>query len=359
MVTAEGLNVSTETKQEDLLRCEQVRLLYQAIPVSIVATLISSLALAFIEWNVVDNTMLIAWLLGLLVISSGRALLTVAYRKAQPKPAQTSVWEKYFLVGTVASGMFWGAASLIMFPEHSMPHQLFLVFIVGGMCAGAATSLSAIRTMAISFLLLALTPLIVHFFLLGSEISIAMGLMLSVFLILIAFNSIAGCRSTEQNIVLRLESAEREAVLRRAEEALTREAAFRESIIDRAGEGLCVGRRLSYFPFILFTVWNRRMHQITGYSMEEINRKGWFQALYPHPRYQQEAMELMNSIRRGDDQFSEESEITHADGEKRSVLVSTTMVARESEEPNVLMIISGKIGNKAWNQVEMTKLTGS
>jgi PAS domain S-box-containing protein len=228
-----------------------------------------------------------------------------------------------------------------MFPEHSMPHQLFLVFIVGGMCAGAATSLSAIRNMALTFILLALAPLIIHFFLHGSEIPMAMGLMLVVFLILISFNAVAGYRSTEQNIVLRLESAKREASIRRAEQALIREAAFRESIIDRAGEGLCVCTRLPYFPYVLFTVWNRRMHQITGYGMEEINRKGWFQTLYPDPKCQQEAMDRMDSIRRGDDQFSEESQITHADGEKRAVFISSTLVARESEEPQVMMIVSG------------------
>jgi len=341
MAEAEGLEVSSETSQEDLLRYEQVKLLYQAIPVSIVATFISSLVLVLVEWKVVDHTLLIAWLAGLIIISAGRALITVAYRQAQPKPAQTSLWEKYFLVGTVASGFFWGAATLIVFPENSLPHQLFLVFIVGGMCAGAVTSLSPIRSMALSFLLLALTPLIVQFFLFGSEISIAMGLMLLVFLILISFNAIVGFRSTEQNIVLRLESAEREAVIRRAEEALSREAAFRESIIDRAGEGLCVGRRLTYFPFVLFTVWNRRMHQITGYSMEDINRKGWFDTLYPDLKCQQAAKERMNAVRRGNDQFSEESEITCANGEKRAVLVSTTMITKESEEPSVLMIISG------------------
>jgi len=341
MAEAEGLEVSSETSQEDLLRYEQVKLLYQAIPVSIVATFISSLVLVLVEWKVVDHTLLIAWLAGLIIISAGRALITVAYRQAQPNPAQTSLWEKYFLVGTVASGFFWGAATLIVFPENSLPHQLFLVFIVGGMCAGAVTSLSPIRSMALSFLLLALTPLIVQFFLFGSEISIAMGLMLLVFLILISFNAIVGFRSTEQNIVLRLESAEREAVIRRAEEALSREAAFRESIIDRAGEGLCVGRRLTYFPFVLFTVWNRRMHQITGYSMEDINRKGWFDTLYPDLKCQQAAKERMNAVRRGNDQFSEESEITCANGEKRAVLVSTTMITKESEEPSVLMIISG------------------
>ena len=341
MVEAEAIEVSGETSQQDLLRYEQVKLLYEALPVSIVATFISSVVLVLVEWKVIDHTLLIVWLASLLIISAGRALITVAYRQAQPKPEQASLWEKYFLVGTIASGFFWGAATLIVFPENSMPHQLFLVFIVGGMCAGAVTSLSPIRSMALSFLLLALTPLIVQFFLFGSEISIAMGLMLLVFLILISFNAIVGFRSTEQNIVLRLESAEREAVIRRAEEALSREAAFRESIIDRAGEGLCVGRRLTYFPFVLFTVWNRRMHQITGYSMEDINRKGWFDTLYPDLKCQQAAKERMNAVRRGNDQFSEESEITCANGEKRAVLVSTTMITKESEEPSVLMIISG------------------
>ncbi|OIO69889.1 MAG: hypothetical protein COW19_03380 [Zetaproteobacteria bacterium CG12_big_fil_rev_8_21_14_0_65_55_1124] len=189
MTGAEELKASSETSQEDLLRYEQVKLLYGAIPVSIVATLISSLALVVVEWKVVDHTMLIGWLVGLLIISAARVLTTVAYRRAQPKPAQTSMWEKFFLVGTVASGVFWGSAALIVFPENSLPHQLFLVFIVGGMCAGAVTSLSPIRNMALSFLLLALTPLIVRFLLAGSEMSIAMGLMLLVFLILVSFNA--------------------------------------------------------------------------------------------------------------------------------------------------------------------------
>jgi len=341
MAEAEGIEISTEKSQKDLLRYEQVKLLYENVPVSIVATFISAIVLVLVEWKVVDHILLIVWLAALLIISAGRALAFVAYRQAQPKPAQTSLWENYFLVGTVASGFFWSAATLIVFPENSMPHQLFLVFIVGGMCAGAATSLSAIRNMALGFMLLALTPLIIHFFLVGSDIFMAMGLMLLVFLILISFNAIVGCRSTEQNIVLRLESAEREADIRRAEESLSREAAFRESIIDRAGEGLCVCKRITYFPFVSFTVWNKRMHQITGYTMSEINRKGWYQSLYPDPDKQQEVMKRMNAIWQGNEQLSEEWEITRADGEKRAVLVSTTIITSDSGEPHVLMNISG------------------
>lgn len=85
------------------------------------------------------------------------------------------------------------------------------------------------------------------------------------------------------------------------------------------------------------------MQQITGYSMDEINRKGWYQALYPDPDKQQQAMERVNAIRRGSDQFLEEWEITRADGEKKAVQVSMTMLSNDLEEPHVLMIISGQI----------------
>lgn len=64
MTASEGLEISTEENQERLLRFEQVKLLYEAIPVSIVATLISSLVLVLVEWKVVDHTMLTAWLVG-------------------------------------------------------------------------------------------------------------------------------------------------------------------------------------------------------------------------------------------------------------------------------------------------------
>ena len=55
-----------------------------------------------------------------------------------------------------------------------------------------------------------------------------------------------------------------------------------------------------------FTVWNRRMTEITGYTLDEINASGWYQSLYPDPEVQARASERMNRMRSGDDLDQEE-----------------------------------------------------
>ena len=30
------------------------------------------------------------------------------------------------------------------------------------------------------------------------------------------------------------------------------------------------------FPYIRFTVWNKRMFELTGYTIDEINHSGWY-----------------------------------------------------------------------------------
>lgn len=126
----------------------------------------------------------------------------------------------------------------------------------------------------------------------------------------------------------------------RTEELLLQEAIFRKSIIDRAAEGLCVCHEVAQFPFVEFTLWNERMAEITGYTMDQINRKGWYQSLYPDPEYRQKAIARMDAMLQGKDLLSEEWEITRADGQKRTVLISTSLIMKENGDVDVLALIA-------------------
>jgi PAS domain S-box-containing protein len=113
---------------------------------------------------------------------------------------------------------------------------------------------------------------------------------------------------------------------KRAEEALWQEGLFRTSIIEHVAEGLCVCHEITEFPYVAFTIWNERMTKITGYSIDEINRLGWYQTMYPDPEVQVRAIERMARMRQGDDIMGEEWEITRADGEKRVLSISTSVL---------------------------------
>jgi|GEM_PF-222448 len=113
---------------------------------------------------------------------------------------------------------------------------------------------------------------------------------------------------------------------KKTEDSLSRESTFRTSIIEHATEGLCVCHETIEFPHVAFTVWNDRMTEITGYSMDEINRLGWYQTMYPDPEIQTRAIERMARMRQGDNLLGEGWEITRADGEKRLLSISTSVL---------------------------------
>jgi PAS domain S-box-containing protein len=126
---------------------------------------------------------------------------------------------------------------------------------------------------------------------------------------------------------------------RQVEQALVRESNFRNMVIKNAAEGLCVCHAIDEFPYVAFTVWNDRMVEITGYSMEEINRQGWYQSVYPDPDLQARAIQRMARMRDGDDLRREIWEITRRDGQRRQVSITTTRLTPTDEFVHVLALM--------------------
>ena len=126
---------------------------------------------------------------------------------------------------------------------------------------------------------------------------------------------------------------------KRAENQLHNESAFREAVIERAAEGICVCHAVEEHPYVEFTVWNERMQEITGYTMEEINRLGWYQTVYPDSEVRERAIERMEHLRHGDDLVAEEWEITRKDGLKRLMAISTSVITTEGNKIHVLALM--------------------
>ncbi len=126
---------------------------------------------------------------------------------------------------------------------------------------------------------------------------------------------------------------------KQAEEALQREVDFRNRIVERAAEGMCVCHNMPDYPYMAFTVWNPRMTEITGYTMDQINRLGWYQTMYPDPEIQKKAARRMAAIRESDDPVGEEWELACAGGVKRVVSISTSVVVSEGETRHVLSLM--------------------
>ncbi|MEO1298971.1 MAG: PAS domain S-box protein, partial [Cyanobacteria bacterium J06636_16] len=126
---------------------------------------------------------------------------------------------------------------------------------------------------------------------------------------------------------------------KQAEDYIRRESTFRQQIVEHMAEGLCVCHEVETFPFLHFTVWNPQMQAITGYSLEEINRLGWYQTLFPNSVSQQQAIERVERMQRGEILTDEEWYIQRKDGERQAIAISTSVLPNYEGETYILALM--------------------
>lgn len=135
------------------------------------------------------------------------------YKMANPQPENLIFWLRRYLLELFLTALVWGAAAIWLFPAEELTHQVFLAFVVGGMVAGAVTALSYIKLAIYFFLCLSLIPLLIMFFYTGTELGIAMGFIITIYLVMLVFAANRNHASSKQNICMKIESIERERML--------------------------------------------------------------------------------------------------------------------------------------------------
>lgn len=99
-----------------------------------------------------------------------------------------------------------------------------------------------------------------------------------------------------------------------AEKAMRAESDLMRTTMQCMAEGICVWHEVPEYPHNRFTVWNNRMKQITGYSMDEINRQGWGLFMSAETDQSKTLSVCATRMLRGDSMRDEELELIRADG---------------------------------------------
>jgi len=211
-------NDTTAEGNEQALLAEQIELLYSSIGLAALGNMVNAGILVAVQWPVIDHDTLLIWLASLTVLTFLRGVLLLAYRRDVNRAANARAWANRFLAGAALTALTWGSAAILLFPPESVPHQVFLAFVLAGMSAGATTSLSFLQTPITVFLGLTLLPLAARFFQEQTPLATAMGAMTILFLFIILLSGRRIFESTRQNIGLRVAASQREAMLRESEE---------------------------------------------------------------------------------------------------------------------------------------------
>ncbi len=197
-----------DSARETSLALQRVALLYQAMPAALIAGLGCAVALIFVNWNILPHDRLLAWLAYHLLLSIGRYGLARSFTRTSPTQATIRWWDRAFLTGTLLAGLGWGATALILFSESSPSQQVFLAFVLAGVCAGASSTLAARFDAFLSFSVPTLAPLILRFFLLNHEQALPMAMCTLLFSLLMVYTAYRTSNNVLETLQLKYHNAQ-------------------------------------------------------------------------------------------------------------------------------------------------------
>lgn len=111
---------------------------------------------------------------------------------------------------------------------------------------------------------------------------------------------------------------------------------FLSLIVENISAGVCVCHKIDEFPYLRFTVWNQTMLDLTGYTIEEVNRSGWDQMIFSEPEKDGIVLNITKEMKLGHRLHDEEFEILRADGQTRWLSISTSMITDKNNETHIM-----------------------
>jgi len=139
------------------------RLLYRSAGFGLFSNAALGLLLSVGLRSIVRPSLNWSWFGALLLLTTARVLLNVAYGRAQRQTAETRGWKTAFILGSTLSGMLWGAAGWIYFRPVGLAPMILPVLIIAGLNSAAARSLASVRLAYVLYVLCTIGALSVRF----------------------------------------------------------------------------------------------------------------------------------------------------------------------------------------------------
>jgi signal transduction histidine kinase/CheY-like chemotaxis protein len=183
---------------------EQVRALHRALPPIMAVHLLVGGAMVATLHRLFPGPALTIWAIAMLAMLLLRGLLYLHYRW-HATPQTTARHCRYFLFGAGLSGVLWGLAG-VMFFSHSLDYQLFVLFILVGMGAGAISSLTAYMPAFLAYFPISMLPVAIRLLWSDEPVHIGLGLMTLAYISALTFFAHSISRSLAESWRLRFEN---------------------------------------------------------------------------------------------------------------------------------------------------------
>jgi signal transduction histidine kinase len=214
-------SAASPSSVEALLQEEQVRALFERGLTPLIVNLLNALVLVAALWPALHHGRVLVWLATMYGVVVVRLLFWRSHQRDVRAPYAAEKWVRIWSLGTFATGALWGAAVwLLSSAEFGLDENLVL-FLIGGMVAGASASMSSFAPAFVAFAAPALTPPIIRLFTEGDRIHLAMAALLVSFGIAMTAITRGSGRAFADSVRLRLRNSRLVQELTSAREALS------------------------------------------------------------------------------------------------------------------------------------------
>jgi PAS domain S-box-containing protein len=274
--------------RQDAVILEQANLLAVALHSSVLGTFLGIAFLILIMWSVINTTVLISWCITLAIVSIIRSIHARWYHKIPHTLPNIRKWTHQFSGLAFIAAMTWGSSAIFIFPTTDPIRSLMLAFVLSVVSAVAVSTLSSIRYIIVTFIILILSPLAIRFILSGDTYTFTlMGVMVPVTIILLIVNALRMNRVTISNISLRIDAIAHENKLRDSQQRLTLHLQRTPIAVIEWNNDLDI------------TEWNEAAQKIFGYSRDEALGKNGIELLVP--KYVHERVKTIRSQLQSDE----------------------------------------------------------
>lgn len=193
-------------------------MLYANSLVAILVSVAVGLLFWWTRWTVMDQGVLIVWFSIFISISAARLLLLIAYNKKKSPTTHIHRWNTCFLTGIYCISLLYGTAPFFLYPENNPTGQTVFFLIITGLATGGITSLCSSFHAVSIFVSLTLLPLVLKMFAMNTNQSLVIGTLILGFWVVTLFGARRLNINVIHNIDLRIQSIERERILKANEE---------------------------------------------------------------------------------------------------------------------------------------------
>lgn len=187
--------------QDEVLR-EQVRLAIGQIPAMQGASSLVALVLALVYWDLVPHGNVLIWALMIAAVAASRYYLSIRFREVEPGFFDGEKWRRWYLANSLVSGILWGMSAVLLFPPGDRVMQSFLLLVMTTLAATTTVSHSSIKSAPLAWSAPAILPFAARGLLDGGLFGYAIGALLPLFVLTLAFYSFKLNRTIVSSITL-------------------------------------------------------------------------------------------------------------------------------------------------------------